>query len=283
MFYLSYCIRLQVQEVSDGSLDESLSATPSKLVGAHASVPDLDAANHHSLRSLQHSTSHYPAYYSSYYHYYYGYPTTDMLQQQDTTPPADHAMSSLDHTPVSGSPFHTATAQSYNLQASLAQEYDLSSVTGSVVANGSGGSGVSTGNSSTSSSIASASNNNNIHTSVSSVIRDIHQQQHQHQHHSVQHHHQQHNGNSSNTHQSHQDSSDGSGGYSVLPSLLTCSPSLSYPLPPLQDFTASSHRQQEPLGNGSGEEGLLRDPTRGGAVTSVSVPSSGPTEGLLTE
>ena len=214
---------------------------------------------------------------------------------QDTTPPSDHTtMNSLDHTPVSGSPFHAATAQSYNLQSSLAHEYDLSSVTGSTVTNG-GGSGGAGGNSSSSSSIASVNNN----TAVSSVIRDIHhQQQQQQQHldvqqslHQQQQQQQQQQHTSSANLQSHQDAAEGSNGYSVLPSLLPCSSTISsYPLPPLQDFTTTTNRQQEqqqqqqqqpPLQESPVENDLIRDP--GTDVSSVSIPRPRSDDSLMTD
>ncbi|KAK7069479.1 Homeobox protein prophet of Pit-1 [Halocaridina rubra] len=78
-----------VQEVSDGALHEYYA--PPKLVGAHASVSNLDvhlrslaaagnaaaAHHHHSSSSAAAAAAAYPSYYSSYYHYYYGYSAGD--------------------------------------------------------------------------------------------------------------------------------------------------------------------------------------------------------------
>ena len=224
--------RRLVQEVADGALDESLGAAPPKLGGAHASVSDLDASHHH-LRSLQHSTSHYPAYYSSYYHYYYGYPTTEMLhQQQDTTPPTDQSMSSLDHTPVSGSPLYSSQA-AYNLQSSLNPEYELSAVTG---ANG--------GSNSSNSSIGSGGSS----APSSATLRDLQQQQHHHQdqHQPPQQQQTQHSQQSSNS--NHAQENGGEASYAALPSLLPCSSSVSYGLPTLQDFSERSESVSQDAG-----------------------------------
>ncbi|KAG7172260.1 hypothetical protein Hamer_G009615 [Homarus americanus] len=129
-----------VQEVPHSALHEH--HAPPKLVGAHASVPNLDvhlrslaAAGgpaHQSSSAAAAAAAAYPSYYSSYYHYYYGYSAGEALQGPSTAVNTEHGLRhASNHTTASAVTSATAPAYghpSYSLEGDhTASEYEAHS------------------------------------------------------------------------------------------------------------------------------------------------------------
>lgn len=108
-----------VQEVSHSALHEH-HASP-KLVGAHASVSNLDVhlrslaaagGSAHQSPSAAAAAAAYPSYYSSYYHYYYGYSAGEALQGPSSAANTEHGSRHTSNH-ATGTPVSSATATSY--------------------------------------------------------------------------------------------------------------------------------------------------------------------------